>query len=534
MLRSLNHTASIATTNFSRPRMYKDRIKRWGLEKNLKGAEAWAIVQTKTQRDIIGKRTVVQKYGQLVDVKRAINHIKRKRRHITNQGTVLSMPHHIVLRTPSPVAAPGTLDTDGDIDTVSSGYNHHQNLADSLLSTYIPHTDKDIEEIVRDIPQARPNDEAELRRAFNEINRIVRSCTRSPSISPPLSTPAFLSVPEELMYSIKTLFAGSFESGSWVVNDNGRCDLPSGKDIEKREAIYNFRDLCMSVVDSYSGSPVEFRRMLSKAFGLVCDVLRVGHPRTIDLLFEIFLYLKRNKLHQVVTMLRGHIKHMSTILFRSELGWGRICQLIGTLDDQFFDQAVTAAWQCTTQAFETHLGLFSTSGLDSRLAFIEEQAAQDLGQAERLLRQLLAQCEQTPDVLLEQIAHIMTTIARNLLDQRRYEEAEILAFKILCSNEGHDARLSPGIQISVMCLLAHSQYHQNKDELTEDNLREAIQLSVEEWGWAFLFVLRCMTWLEGWLREWGREEEADELREKINEAIGLDMTDLEDGLDLIV
>ena len=38
--------------------MYKSRIKQWGLEKNTKEAEAWALLRMKIERDAVGKNSL--------------------------------------------------------------------------------------------------------------------------------------------------------------------------------------------------------------------------------------------------------------------------------------------------------------------------------------------------------------------------------------------------------------------------------------------------------------------------------------------
>ncbi|KAH9209058.1 Clr5 domain-containing protein, partial [Leptodontidium sp. 2 PMI_412] len=67
-------------------RMYKDRMKKWGVTKNIKEHEAVVVLQIKSQRDIEGKKTLIGKHEQGVELERFIRHAKRKGLQIEGQS----------------------------------------------------------------------------------------------------------------------------------------------------------------------------------------------------------------------------------------------------------------------------------------------------------------------------------------------------------------------------------------------------------------------------------------------------------------
>ena len=58
--------------------MYKDRIKKWGLRKNLHGSDARLLAQLKAQMDRIGRRSEFTMSGTKLDYKRVERHLQRK------------------------------------------------------------------------------------------------------------------------------------------------------------------------------------------------------------------------------------------------------------------------------------------------------------------------------------------------------------------------------------------------------------------------------------------------------------------------
>lgn len=87
--------------------MYRSRITKWGLDKNIKEHEARAIVQMHAQRR--GRPTQTELRGQIVDFARIESYLTRKGlsiRDVLKSATGLPQPMDIVCRTPSPQLGP--------------------------------------------------------------------------------------------------------------------------------------------------------------------------------------------------------------------------------------------------------------------------------------------------------------------------------------------------------------------------------------------------------------------------------------------
>jgi tetratricopeptide (TPR) repeat protein len=91
--------------------MYKSRLRKWGLRKNLSENEARAIAQLKAQRDLVGKSTEILRNGRRVNLKQVSRHLEKKglvrllRQHCENGIFVLGSSDsrvHIRALTPPP------------------------------------------------------------------------------------------------------------------------------------------------------------------------------------------------------------------------------------------------------------------------------------------------------------------------------------------------------------------------------------------------------------------------------------------------
>ena len=109
--------------------------------------------------------------------------------------------------------------------------------------------------------------------------------------------------------------------------------------------ILEFRAYCRMAAQFLDmGSPVEFRRALSKAFNLVQSLLRAEYPRILNYFLETFLYLMRRGLPEIVSLLRIYINEMATTTIPREHLWGHIYRLIGMVDAESLEPVVIQSW----------------------------------------------------------------------------------------------------------------------------------------------------------------------------------------------
>jgi hypothetical protein len=508
--------------------MYKERMKKWGLRKNIKEHEVIAILNIASERDADGKKTLIQKHNQVVDIERCLRHARRKGIQKIGQSPA-NVPAYISCTTPPP--APMLRLYDDDTHLVSDHYDVSQPLSASSVSLFwTPKLPENHEENIKDLDSEWSSastpifDEEIVQMTLKEMSSYFsdhQNIGRSPS------PPKMLSVPEQLFYNIKTYYAGSFENGAWTLREKDSGTLSSLSGLVDPDHRNEFLGYCYMAVDLRKrGLLVEFRRVLSKAFSIVQDILQSNYPRTLDRLFESFLYLTHNGHLDVALLLRDHILGLATIFASNTHPWGRIFRLIGTLNEASLEQTIAKSWQCNNDALDDGLGPFSDLSLLARLNYIQNvHGAIDPIEEERRLRRLLKDCERLSDKPFIQIHTIMFSLGQNMLVQRRYSEAETAGLSIL-SHARKEPRISLDMRVDAISLAARGQYNQNKQNLAEKTIRDAIRMLVDERGKTGPLAIQYMNTLESWLREWGREKEADELKVAIDLVIGLDKTDM--------
>lgn len=493
--------------------MYKDRMGKWGLLKNIKEHEAIAILRVKAERDAIGKDTLVEKHNQTVEIDRFLRHVRRKGLQPVAESSV-SVPNYISCRTPPPSTLSdedGAGIVSGSAITLSSTTNHHINIKLALYEA------------------GKGWSESPEHLDGGGIQKThMRYVLEHPTLNRTPEPPAVLRIPEQLFHNISSYYASSLHYGSWLIrNRDGAttCEVDDLCDPDQRNELQGHFSMAGNL--KARGSPVEFRRVLSKAFGLVHGIIQRSHPRTLDRLFSSLLWLIHSGLIEVALLFRDYIRSLSISLTSIQHPWGRIFLLLGNLDEASLEQALIKAWQCNNDALDRGLNPFSDAGLLTRLNHIHHvYETYDGQEAEQLLWIVYDEYERASDKTATQIPTIMLSLGHSMLAQGKYEETENMGLGIL-SRARDEPRISFNLRVDAMVLTARAQYYQRKNDLAESSMREAIRTLADIWGHACPLSTRYVNLLESWLREWGRDEDAAELKRVADLVIGLDETDRE-------
>ena len=507
--------------------MYKYRMKKWGLAKNIKEHEAIAILRIMSERDTQGKSTSVVLNNQAVNVDRFLRHAKRKGPRST-RGDAELLPSYISCKTPPPELEPESLIEHDCLDFAS--HEMAETLSASSISTSLASTPRPSEggsdgadsEWSRTSTPLFDDIIPHIDQSMLVLYPTLENLYRSPS------PPKILYTPEQLFRNIRSYYSGSFENGQWVDRECDSGALYKVSKLPDSDRRNEFLGYCYMAADLKArGSFVEFRPVVSKAFELVRNILRSNHPRTLDRLFESFLYLINNGLLEVALLLRDYIRDLARHIISTVQPWGRIFHLIGTLDDSVLGPIIARSWKCNNDALDDELGQFSDLGLLARLNYIQNvHGISDSQEEERLLQELRQNCETSSSKPEIQVPTIMFSLGQSMLSQSRYSDAENLGVEIM-SRARKEPLITLNSRVDAMVLTARAQYHQRKTELAEGNMRRAVCLLVDEWGKTGPLAIRYINTLEGWLREWGREKDADDLKVSIDIVIGLDETDME-------
>jgi hypothetical protein len=236
--------------------MYKDRIKKWGLEKKNKERDMVAILRKKTKREAIGKDTKFRVRGRIVKMEDVLHYFKRKKAMQKSEASVTSTPSDISCWTPSPVHTPRPLDNDTQM--ISIDHSSSEENSSGFLPLLPANNDTGAGAVVNrytHAPSSVDNEDVS-RSTIIDIYRILSEYSSIPH-SP--SPPRTLLAPDRLFFSIKTYFEGCCETGTWIINENGQCTTMT-------PATYELNCLNDSLIYCYMaadfaeyGSSLEFR-----------------------------------------------------------------------------------------------------------------------------------------------------------------------------------------------------------------------------------------------------------------------------------
>jgi hypothetical protein len=505
--------------------MYKDRIRKWKLDKKHKEDDMLAIIRKKTERDAVGKASSFRVRGQPVTIEDVFRYFKRKKNVRDQEAYNAPTPSDVSCRTPSP--GPVLVPPENDNHIITPANFAWADLPDQNMAFHhagkIQNSDgAELSSMV----STRANSVIQEERIFElTLNDMYNPISVDEAIPPSLSAPQTLLVPERLFLAIKNYLDGGFERGCWITDAGGYCTALSTLSSGDSDPDFDFRNHCKSACSLLDRSDllVEFRRTLGKAFKCVETLIRVEHPRTLDSIINMMVLFKRTGRPEIAELLSSYVFNLSKTVWSREHLWNEIWRLIGMLEGELLEQVLIRSWRCTVDRFEKALGPFHISSLDNNLTFLCGAHIID-EEAEPHVRRLLVQCESESSVPISHILFTKDNLGGNLLRQNRFAEAEQLLLDIVSQAEEkglHDQRSQS------LGLLAQSQYYQNKRCLAEKNLRQAIQLSISKWGRTDPYALHLMLNLGAWLRKWGREDEADRLKAEIREGTGRDEIDEE-------
>jgi hypothetical protein len=505
-------------------KMYKDRIRKWKLDKKHKEGDMLAILRKQTERNAVGKGSTFRVRGQPVTIEEVLHYLKRKKNVRDEEAYNALTPSDVSCRTPSP--APVLVPPENDNHVVTTANFAWPDLPNQNLAFHYASTLPDSERAeLNSMVLTHTNSVFQEKRNFElTLNDMYNLISVDEAISPSLSAPQTLLVPERLFFAIKNYLDGGFERGCWITNDRGEYTALSMLSHEKPNAYSDFHNNCSSALQLLNSELlVEFRRTLGKALKLVEILIRVEHPRTLDSIIKIMMLFKRSGRPEIAGLLIRYAFNMSKTVWSREHLWTQIWRLFGMLEGEALEQVLWQSWRCAIDRFEKALGPFHRSSIDNNAKFFDFAGSTE-EEIEPRLRKLLARCESESSIPKSWIMQIMYCLGWSLLRQGRLAEAEQLGLDIVSQAEEQGLNYQ---QAEALRLLAHSQYHRNKRCLAEGNLRHSLQLAISAWGRADPYVHGIMANLERWLRKWGREDEADKLREEIDEVIGRDEIDEE-------
>jgi hypothetical protein len=255
---------------------------------------------------------------------------------------------------------------------------------------------------------------------------------------------------------------------------------------------------------------------LSRAFGLIRDILIEEQPSTLDNICSSLSRFLDAGFDDISTMLRTFISQMAINVLPSNHPWCQICKLIGRASPEDVRTLSRNVWKCTEDTFASKLGPFHWRVIDSELDFLREiQTVNDPAGAERRLRQLFVECEKAHGKSDGRSLCIALNLGWSLNQQGRNAEAVAVGESQLA------LALDAGVRIHALSLIADPHYNLGNQNQATKRRRESIELIGTTSRRTDPWAIEQMVELGKWLREWGRASKADDLKAEIENLVGL-------------
>jgi hypothetical protein len=328
------------------------------------------------------------------------------------------------------------------------------------------------------------------------------TCITPRSIPGSPATPPILSIPECIVVSIRDYFIGSFDAGTWTFNDDASdcvSKKPKGSDMLALKNLFSHHDLACKLLDK--GSFDEAGRELGNASVGIQEILSAEHPRTLGSLFDLIMLLRGRRRPEIARIVVSQFATLAAVVHPTTHPLHQVCKLLMSLDPAQFELVAITAWQSAVDQFEGILGPMHYSTLRSRLEYIQmAESVYGYERAEKMLRDLVLQCEGicSPDDVRR--LKLLETLAEMLLDQNKYDEAEVVAQDIVRhapSSEPHAKSID--LLCASLFVIARVQHHRFQLDMAEANLRRVISLNVSQWGRQHALTLKYLLHLEEWL-----------------------------------
>lgn len=458
-------------------KMYKDRIKQWGLDnKNFKESEAMAVIRKKRQRDAIGKSSVFQIRGRDVDFKNLGRYFKRKHLSTNDIGTQSASS------APTP---PG------------------------LVCFTPPHGPASPR--ISEIPAVR-----DLHSAATPFGLTSLTPQRVPT-SP--STPIIFAVPEYMLFDIKNYVVGSFEAGTWISSNDAEDCISTKYQREDTEDTNLVNSICrrhLTACDLFdNGFFVEARLVLGQTSRDMEEILLMEHPHAMNVFLETILLVLRRSRPEVLRIMLRHFAGLAGTILPAMHPLGHFFKQAVLLDLIQLEAVAGVVLRGMADELARLLDPMHSTTLDYRLTELAWVKDDDCEVVETKLRALLRDCESMCGDYNLRTFRILADLAFLFSRQDRYTDMEEMGRTLVTrASQVSPYHYANDVKYLGLETVALALYGQGKTEMAVAKLREAIDVIVNTWDWTHPNILGYLVNSEGWLTELGQYDKAAEVRDE--------------------
>lgn len=329
------------------------------------------------------------------------------------------------------------------------------------------------------------------------------------------ATPSIF-IAERIFSSVQRHIETSFTYGFWKVDSSNICKNMSCTK-EEMDLPETYFDLIRSAVLLFEqGATTEGQHVMSRAFALIKPILKSGNVRALNFFWTSVVFLIQFNHADIVVCLIRYISKMTMILLHPEHPVVNIFKLLTQIDVMELEFLLHTTWQITADAFQKELPKLHPEYVRHQSDLIFRiYGTRNVAIAERLLRQLLKDCEDTPQTPLVSHLTVLSTLGYNLMNSKDWVQAVSTGQTLEDrARQAQDIDLLV-YQIGGMEIQARALKELKLIMPAVRCLKQATPLIAEQWGINDPWRIELMVLQQKWLREKGEIKEADDLKAEI-------------------
>lgn len=330
------------------------------------------------------------------------------------------------------------------------------------------------------------------------------------------ATPRTL-IPEGIFFFAQQHVETSLHHGFWTFDGSGSC-MSIACSEENKELPETHFDLIRSAVLLFQqGSTHEGGRVVTKAFALVKPILESRNVRALNFFWTSLMFLIQFGYPEIAAKLISYISTMAEICLPCDHSIVRMFKLLTQVDMLELEDILHNSWKIITDTLQKRLPKLHPEYVRHHCDLIfRVYGTRDATTANKSLRQLLKECQETTDVPILSHMTILNALGYNAMNSRDWKIAADIGGELeFRAGKAQDMDLLI-YQIGGMEIQARAFNELGQVKSAVACLARATPLIAEKWGNDDPWRIELMILQQKWLRENGDVRAADELKEEIS------------------
>ena len=372
------------------------------------------------------------------------------------------------------------------------------------------------------VPEHKVNRYRKAKKLLSEEQALMLRAETPPGLvchtppASPLTTPPVLEISERIAKLVQDYIDGSFESGTWIISESGISVTTK----RSRDFLFTFNDQVTMAANHFRRRETRYAwQILKIAMASIEHIVSEEHPATLDILaFLLLETMHALNAPGVASFLLKQFSAMSAVILPKQHPFNQVFARLLRLDMSHLKYILIMAKESQSDGFARRLGRFSWNTLQNQLSLLHLKSIEGAAHITEGYLTLLRATELALDRSDPRLLSVRRILATHYVTKGEFTEAAGISQSItdLAAQTGN---VHPAAHASAMHLLSFAQYNLSKTTLAEQNLRHAIQIRANCFGWEDGCVLEYMSDLENRLEEWERPDEAAEVRRQIEEIL---------------